>query len=295
VQPRGAPHAPFPTVAAAVWLTVLGSLSSLFVIAAIAAGGDQQIGVAGAAFGLAVGFGGVATLAARQVPPPQAERIGLRVFRPAFLLPILLLVPITLLASEVDNLARAVFPPPDAAQIGDHVRRTLATDDVLGALQSAILTVGIAPVIEEFFFRGVVQQGLVTQLGVGWGVVVTALLFGLGHGAPGISAAAWLAAAAGTFGYGVVLGWLRVWSGSILAPILLHAGLNAAGLAATALAEDVPIAGYNAPGPHTAPALLAAAAASALVGLVLARRAGRSEPPAAAPVRQRETEPPSGD
>ena len=37
------------------------------------------------ALGLVVGFGGVGTLAARQVPPPQAERLGLRGMRLRFL------------------------------------------------------------------------------------------------------------------------------------------------------------------------------------------------------------------
>jgi membrane protease YdiL (CAAX protease family) len=274
---------------------VLGSFSAFFVVAMIAAAGGPELGATAVAFGIAIGYGGVGTIAARAVPPPQPERIGLRRFRLRFLLPILLAVPITLLGSELNNVASAWFPAPDAEAIQQRVEERLRTDEWLAAVQSVILVVGIAPVVEEFFFRGVVQQGLVARFGVGRGVVLTALLFGLGHGNPEISAAASFAAAVSTFLYGIVFGLLRVWSGSVLASTLLHAGVNGAGLLATTYADRLPIPGFNAAGAHTPALVLAAAAASVALSLWLAWRAGHLEPPPAAPLAAREPGPAERD
>lgn len=280
---------PFPGPAAAIWLTLLASFSALFFMALVASGGDEQIGTTAAAVGLAFGFGGVGTIAARAVPPPQAERLGLRGFRLGFLPPILLFLPTAILCSEIDNVAKVWLQPPDADAIQQRVAERLRLDDWLSAAETVILTVGIAPVIEEFFFRGVLQQGLVARLGALRGLALTALLFGVGHGSPELSAASWLVAASGTFLYGVAFGLLRLWSGSLLAPILLHMAVNGVGLLGIAFAEALPIPGYNAAGEHTPAFVLALSLASVGLAVWLGVRASRSEPPPAAPVRSGES------
>ena len=46
---------------------------------------------------------------------------------------------------------------------------------------AAIIIIGIAPILEEVFFRGFVLQGLVNKVGKAWGAIATALLFAVFH------------------------------------------------------------------------------------------------------------------
>ncbi|QYG93948.1 CPBP family intramembrane metalloprotease [Iamia sp. SCSIO 61187] len=110
-------------------------------------------------------------------------------------------------------------------------------DDPLGvALLFAITVVG-APIVEELFFRGFVQRAAVAaftrnaplddeaaartavRLGTGFGLVVTALLFGLVHfqvlQAPALVA------------FGLVLGTLAHRSGRLGASVVTHMAFNA--------------------------------------------------------------------
>jgi membrane protease YdiL (CAAX protease family) len=231
--------------------------------------------------GILVAVGGVAAFGASRVPPPQAERLGLRGLGPSHLLAVALLLPSFLLVSEVDNWVRALAPPPDAPVLAERARERIATETPLALVETLIVVSGLVPIAEEWLFRGVIQQGLVARLGAAGGVAATAALFAAGHGSPGISAAAWLAAAAANFGTGIMLGVARLATGSLLAPILLHAGMNGLGTASIALQERVPIPGLNAPGAHTPLALLLPAAAAVTLGFVLLRRPARAAPDSA--------------
>jgi membrane protease YdiL (CAAX protease family) len=226
------------------------------------------------ALGLCMGFGGVGTLAARSVPAPAERRLGLRPMAPRFLLPIALLLPVIVLASELDNWVRPLFPvlpppaTPDETPLDPEVAR-------LAALEVVITFVLLRPVVEEFFFRGVVQQGLVASLGPLAGVIQTALLSGLASGGLalpyGPDRAASLAVQSAFLG--VLLGLLRHTSGSLLTPILGAVAMSASGVVfAALLAERVPIPGFNAGGEHTPPWILLACAAPAALGCYLAVR-----------------------
>lgn len=73
--------------------------------------------------------------------------------------------------------------------------------------------------LEEVVFRGVLQDALVSALGVVGGVVVQGVIFGLSHAAgypPGAGGVA-LAAI-----YGILLGVLKIRSRGLAAPILAH-------------------------------------------------------------------------
>ena len=267
------PSAPFPGPLAAVWLTVGSWLLTGIVLGALV----EPLGpMAALGFGLAVGLGGTATLAARRVPPPQAERVGLQGFAPRLLLAMLLLVPAVLLTSEIDNVVRSLLPPAPAPQPTGEAER-LATG--LDALQTAIVMVGIAPVVEEFFFRGVVQQGLVALGGPLRGVLGAAILYALGHGNLVTTPSGWLSATVGGLVLGLLLGGLRLASGSVLAPVLLSMSLQAVGFVAIQLEAELPIPGFNAPGDHTPLPWLAAAAGSVAAGVWLLTREGRRAPP----------------
>jgi membrane protease YdiL (CAAX protease family) len=224
-------------------------------------------GTLGLALGMLLGFGGAGTLAARVMPPPADRRIGLTGFAPRLLLPLALLLPAVLLVSELDNqVSERLFggakPPAPDTEPGP-----------LDTLEWVLFGVLLRPVIEEFFFRGVVQQGVVAALGAGGGVLLTAVLFALVR----TSLFASDAYHATSFGLqalclGLLLGFVRLASGSILASALLLTAIEAAGVLAHALREALPIPGFNAGGAHTPLAWLAPAALSVALGLALLAR-----------------------
>lgn len=81
--------------------------------------------------------------------------------------------------------------------------------------QLALLSV-LAGVGEEALFRGLLQGWLTDTLGVGLGLLLASVAFGLCHAlTPAYAVAATL--------MGAYLGGLYLWSGSLLAPALTHA------------------------------------------------------------------------
>jgi membrane protease YdiL (CAAX protease family) len=267
---------PVPSPAGAAVLTLLAWAIATFGWALLAQDAGPFFSLA---VGLCLGYGGVGTAAARAVPAPADARLGLRGFAPGLLLPILLLVPAVVLASEIDNHVRPLFPPlpqaPDAPAPEDAEVLRLAATEYL------ITMVLLRPVLEEFFFRGVIQQGLVAHLGAAAGVLQTAVLGGLASGGIALLLGpdrAASAAAQAAF-LGLPLGLLRQVSGSLLAPILAAMAMAGASFVSfTALAERLPIPGFNAPGEHTPPWMLAVCAALAASGAALAPRLGARRP-----------------
>jgi membrane protease YdiL (CAAX protease family) len=105
----------------------------------------------------------------------------------------------------------------------------LALDDTLwkliGSLRdqyglaTALWVVAVsAPVVEEFVFRGVLYRSFAAHLRPGWANVVQAALFSAMHMN--------LQAAFVLFILGLVLGTVARRSGTLLAPMILHATFN---------------------------------------------------------------------
>jgi membrane protease YdiL (CAAX protease family) len=272
--------APLPRPLSALALTALAwSVMVLVTLLATPAEG----GVFGLALGLLLGLGGAGTLAARSLPPPAERRIGLVGFAPRLLLPLVLLVPAVLLASELDNCIAAAFFPDAKTAAAEATPGTLAT------LEWVLFAVLLRPVLEEFFFRGVVQQGVVAALGPARGVLLTATLFAVVRtsvfGADAYHAVSLGAQALTT---GLLLGFVRLSSGSILSCVLLETALEAAGVLSLALREPLQIPGFNAAGAHTPVLWLLPAALSVGLGIWLLARAAqraRAGPDARGPVR----------
>ena len=265
---EAAPEPPSPTPLGAITLTGLawGVMVLVTVLATPAAGGTL-----GLALGTALGLGGVATLAARAIPAPAERRIGLSGFAPRLVLPVVLLVPSVLLASELDNWIASFFP-----EAKDSVTWN-PESSLLAAFELVLFAVLLRPVLEEFFFRGVVQQGVVAALGPGRGVALTAVLFGLVRASFGVGDEyRALTLGAQALFDGLLLGALRLASGSILPSILLQMLAGGVGLFAVAAKEWLPIAGFNAGGDHTPPVWLLPAALSVALGLTLLARSARS-------------------
>jgi membrane protease YdiL (CAAX protease family) len=259
---------PLPSPVGAAVLTLLAWFTVVLGWALLEEAGPAL----GLAVGLCLGFGGVGTLAARAVPAPADLRLGLRGFAPRFALPILLMFPAVVLASEIDNWVRPLFP----AQLpGLEAAAAGAVAERYAAFEAVITLVLLRPVLEEFFFRGVVQQGLVAHLGFPAGLLQTALLSGLASGGlmlPVLPDRAASAAAEAAFA-GLLLGVLRQGSGSLLAPMLAAVLMQSAGVTFAAAAERFPIQGFTGPpGEHTPLWILAACAAPVVLGCVLALR-----------------------
>ena len=77
----------------------------------------------------------------------------------------------------------------------------------------------VSGVAEEIFFRGAVQGA--------WGLIIATILFALLHTGPGTKLSLWTAFAAVA---GLVFGVLALSRGTLLAPIVAHATVNAVNL-----------------------------------------------------------------
>lgn len=77
----------------------------------------------------------------------------------------------------------------------------------------------VAPVAEEVFFRGFLFAGLRDRLGLGWGIAISALIFGVVHLTPGVLVPIAL--------MGAILAGLYELTGSLWPSILLHMSINA--------------------------------------------------------------------
>jgi membrane protease YdiL (CAAX protease family) len=75
-------------------------------------------------------------------------------------------------------------------------------------------------VLEELVFRGVVYDSLESQLGITWALLVQAVVFGYGHMLGGYPPGILGAVLASI--YGLMQGWLRIYSGGLIAPVLSH-------------------------------------------------------------------------
>ncbi len=261
------PPTPAPTPLAALLLTAFAFCAFALTAMLVTPGVGGSFGLA---LGLLLGFGGAGTLAARSVPPPADRRIGLAGFAPHLLLPLALLTPVVLLLSELDNgVATLLFAgqKPSAGELAP---------GALDTLEWVLFAVLLRPVLEEFFFRGVVQQGVVAALGPGRGVLYTAALFALVRA----SLFAGDAYHATSFGaqalwLGALLGFVRLASGSILPGALLSMAVEAAGVLSLQLRDALAIPGFNAAGAHTPIAWLLPAALSVGAGIALLARHAR--------------------
>jgi membrane protease YdiL (CAAX protease family) len=91
------------------------------------------------------------------------------------------------------------------------------------ALLLALIVVSIGPLMEELFFRGLMYPVLARRIGTSWGIVLTALPFGLIH----LPQYGWAWGAALVISLvGVVCGVVRAATKSVAASFLVHVGYN---------------------------------------------------------------------
>ncbi len=266
-----APPRHFPGPFMAFVLTIGSAFAAVFATLFVMLLFDARPSRSSLGVGEALGIGAVATLAAGRVAEPQRERLGLRGFDPSFIPWLAMLLPMIVLLSELENVVRAIAPPPELPEEIKRLQEEFMGTGALAMFETAVVAVGISPVVEEWLFRGVIQQGLVAQLARARGIILTAGLYAIVHVGPAPSVPATLSPFLHAFFLGVVLGAVRLATGSVLAPILLSAGVSALGLIALATADIFPIEGLSAPGSHTSLTLLLpslAAVAWALHGVI---------------------------
>lgn len=146
-----------------------------------------------------------------------------------------------------------LFPMPEALT---QMFEDQILPDTPAELALAVLVFAAVPALaEETLFRGLLLPLAVPRLGKGGAIALTAVLFGVTHLTPQrIIPTALL---------GVVLGWLRIRTGSLLPAVLLHLTHNAVLLGAGAHLESLePSAGL----PWMAGALLSLAIGFYLLG-----------------------------
>lgn len=104
--------------------------------------------------------------------------------------------------------------------------------DAAGRLAITVLAVGLAPLLEELVFRGIIQGSLERRWGAALGIFATALLFAIVHFRPWVLPLHLFLGL--SFGYAVYA------TRSVLAGVILHAANNAAAMLGTAAGGDPP-------------------------------------------------------
>lgn len=113
--------------------------------------------------------------------------------------------------------------------------KSIVPDFMINAYKTALFppllwsaVVIAAPAAEEFFFRGFLLRGLSLSWLGNWGaILVTALVWSTIHVQYDIYQIAWI------FFAGILLGWARVKTGSVLLCVLLHGLMNLVALVET--------------------------------------------------------------
>jgi membrane protease YdiL (CAAX protease family) len=240
----------FGLMAAIGWLT----LSSLFT--------GRRDGLPGIdagfiAFVNTVGFGSVCLMGAWMTRRPPGEVFRLRGFAPRLLLPLVLTgvaLPILLQALIVLPFRIGGFEPP-ASLVRDFLQPLL---EILLANPAAtfLAVVVVAPLTEEFFFRGLLLSGFEKRYDATRAVVFTTVLFSVAHANPVQLPATLL--------LGFYLGWLTLRTRSILPAVIAHALNNALGFLTLDEAQRELDPATLLALPH--PGLLAGAGVSLVVG-----------------------------
>jgi membrane protease YdiL (CAAX protease family) len=119
-------------------------------------------------------FVGAALLMTERLGRPSARQFGFRPFKTSA-------IGWTLLALAVYYVLSALYisiahPPTD-----DLPQQLGANQSTALAVITGIFVIGVAPPVEEFFFRGYVYQALRTRLGVWGGAFTSGLVFGAIH------------------------------------------------------------------------------------------------------------------
>lgn len=138
-------------------------------------------------------------------------------------------VPVLLLLSWAmgDVYIQLVPVPPETLNPFESLMRTPS-----GRLAIAVFAIGIAPLVEEFVFRGLIQRILERRFGSGPGIAMAAALFAAVHVLPWVFPLHFFLGLA--FGL-AVFATRSIWTG-----VILHAANNTVAMAGVALRDGEP-------------------------------------------------------
>lgn len=148
---------------------------------------------------------------------PHRRRLGLVRPTAGHLGVAVLLVPVFLgVALAWSLLLEALGQPSEPQRI---VEEILADPTAPAALFALVYGAFVAPLVEELLFRGLLLVPLAERHGAAVSVLLTGVVFGLLHLSDPASVVPLSL-------FGMALGGLRLWSGSLWPPVLLHVGNN---------------------------------------------------------------------
>lgn len=107
----------------------------------------------------------------------------------------------------------------DDLDVGQEARELTGLGTGGGLALLALLIVVGAPLVEEIFFRGLLQRTLARRFGAGWAIGGSAVLFGLTHFQPVLLP--------GLVAFGAVLGLLAHRAGRLGPAVIAHMAFNA--------------------------------------------------------------------
>jgi len=136
---------------------------------------------------------------------------------------VLLLLGAGVALSQVDNVFRALLPPP--RWLLNFLQDVFFRENQL--LSRVFLLVLVAPLTEELLFRGIILRGLLSRFRPGAAIVLTAFLFAAVHLNP------WQFFSAPLLG--CAFGWFYLRTGSVALCVLAHAFTNASTIVFPAL------------------------------------------------------------
>jgi membrane protease YdiL (CAAX protease family) len=108
-----------------------------------------------------------------------------------------------------------------------------AFDSTASIILLALLSLALAPVIEEVFFRGFVFAGLLKRWGFVWAALASSLLFAIAHFDPEGSFTLLIPIG----GIGLLFAWTYLYSGSLFAIVAAHLMFNSISFIASLVGE----------------------------------------------------------
>jgi uncharacterized protein len=169
-----------------------------------------------------------------------------------------------MVVSAVAAIVTGVF---GKAEDQDLVTDLKAEDSPLVLVAFALMTCVVAPLAEEFFFRGFLFRTLAERLGLWWGVLLGGAIFGLVHWPGGTLEGVVVLAA-----LGAMLCLMVHYTASLLPCIIMHSSFNSLAFGA---AKELPWWGYL--------LVLVGSVATTLAISLLATRLGRRAAPGFVP------------
>ena len=258
--PEREPEEELPFTAGFAIVLALGAAYLQFAIAVAflwsypeSLGSPARLGIAAI-----LAYGGAFALATRRIHDAPGEALGFVHSPHQGWMAALLLLPSIVLISEVDNVFKVLVPPRAAADA--------PTTGGLYLVEWAVLLIAVLPVVEEVFFRGLLQPPLVRAWGRTRGVLACGAIAGFAFSVGLFNYALFPIVAA----RGLLLGLLRESAGSLLPGLVLNVAFGA--IAMLAMREFFGIPGFDdGNSAHTPLFWLAPAAVSTGAGIGLCR------------------------